>query len=61
MTTTITCDCKIHQGKSANVRGDGTHDGKPYTKTMVHNLVALAHSPLAKAQSVQRFGPWPVD
>jgi hypothetical protein len=45
---------------AALVRGDGTHDGKPLTKTMVHNLVRIAHSPMARSASAQKFGPWAV-
>lgn len=62
-TTVITCDCKVCSGRNARVRGDGTHNGKPMTRTMRHNLVCLAHSPvgqqLARTASGQRFGPWP--
>jgi len=53
-TQTITCNCKWCEGKSARVRGT-----QHYTPTMVHNLVGIAHSPLARAASAQRSGPWP--
>lgn len=57
-TTKITCDCKVCNGMAATVRGDGTRDGKPLTPTMVHNLVRIAHSPMARSASAQKFGPW---
>jgi hypothetical protein len=53
-TQTITCDCKVCKGKSAKVRGS-----RRYMPTMIHNLVGIAHSPLARAASAQRSGPWP--
>ncbi|MGD0287406.1 MAG: hypothetical protein ABSC31_13700 [Acidimicrobiales bacterium] len=52
---TITCNCKVCKGKSAKVRG-----AQKYTPTMVHNLVGVAHSPLARAASTQQWGPWPL-
>lgn len=59
MTTTetqvITCDCKVCGGKSARMKGTDPQD-----PTTIHNLVGLAHSPMAQAESVQRFGPWAV-
>jgi hypothetical protein len=54
-TQVITCDCSWCKGKSAKVRGSET-----YTPTMIHNLVGVAHSPLARAASSRRWGPWPV-
>lgn len=58
-TVLITCDCTVCNGLSARVRGEVT--GSPKSKaTKVHNLVRLAHSPLAKSGSAQQFGPWAV-
>jgi hypothetical protein len=57
-TMTITCDCKVCNGLSAKVRADSRND---YTsKTIVHNTVRIAHSPLARAASVVANGPWKV-
>jgi hypothetical protein len=58
-TTVITCTCTVCNGLSARIRGEVT--GSPKTKaTKIHNLVGIAHSPLAKSASAQRFGPWAV-
>lgn len=59
-TTVITCDCKVCNGQSARVRGEGTFEGKPYTRTMIHNMVRMAHSPLSRTRSARDFGPWAV-
>lgn len=57
-TFTITCNCKFHNGKSAEVRDLGQ---KRPDATEVHNLVAIAHNPvMQRSYSAQKFGPWPV-
>ena len=33
---------------------------EPQDRTTIHNLVLLAHGPMARAESVQKFGPWAV-
>ena len=58
-TVLITCDCTVCKGKSARIGGEVT--GGPKIKaTKIHNLVQIAHSPLARTASAQRFGPWAV-
>jgi len=52
--TEIVCPCTMCVGRRALVGGDGCG----LTAVMRHNLVQLAHSPAARARSVQRFGPW---
>jgi hypothetical protein len=60
-TAIITCNCSTCNGLSARVKGDGTTaGGKKITATAIHNLVRMAHSPLAKAASTQANGPWAV-
>jgi hypothetical protein len=57
--TVIACSCAVCDGRRARVRGDGvTYGGTPLTLTVRHNLVALAHGPLARAASVRAHGPW---
>lgn len=46
-TTIIECGCKVCKGRKAEVRGDGSG----MTAVKAHNLVQLAHSPLAGAIS----------
>lgn len=55
-TTVITCTCTVCNGQQARIRGNGAG----ITPTKAHNLVRVAHSPLAKAASTVRFGPWAV-
>jgi hypothetical protein len=55
-TTVITCTCKVCKGRSARVRG--TDDGM--SRTLIHNMVCLAHGPLAGAGNAKKFGPWAV-
>jgi|GEM_PF-1654813 hypothetical protein len=52
-TQVIECDCSVCQGRKAEVRGS-----ERYSSTAVHNIVQLAHSPLARAASAKQFGPW---
>lgn len=59
-TTVVTCNCKVCNGMSARMRGAGTVAGKKATPTAIHNIVRMAHSPLARSASAQQFGPWPV-
>jgi hypothetical protein len=56
MTSIISCDCSVCQGRKAEVRGN-----PQLNAVKRHNLVALAHSPLAASASGRKFGPWPID
>ena len=62
-TITITCDCGVCDGLAAKVRAGAeatvSGDSKD-ARTTRHNLVRLAHGPLARAQSVRDHGPWAV-
>ena len=59
-TTVITCTCRVCNGLSARIRGNGTIGGRKATPTAIHNMVRIAHGPLAKAASTQANGPWAV-
>lgn len=60
-TTIIGCDCTVCAGRQAEISGDGvTYGTVKVTRTVRHNLVALAHGPLGRAASVREHGPWAV-
>jgi hypothetical protein len=62
----ISCSCDVCRGRSARVLAGGRLEElvsgrNERARIATHNVVALAHSALSKARSVQLTGPWPVD
>jgi hypothetical protein len=62
----VTCDCGTHRNPAAIITATmyeqlntmATGKGDNTVTTMVHNIIGLANTPLARTQSAQATGPW---